>query len=69
MAGLIAGADIMFSGRTPHPYHTRPGMVSRSNDRNPHGKSRVDTAGGRPRLPVRMTSDRNFGVFGDPVIR
>jgi aldehyde dehydrogenase family protein len=24
MAGLIAGADIMSGGRTPHPYHTRP---------------------------------------------
>jgi hypothetical protein len=28
MAGLIAGAEIMFGGRTPHPYHTRPGLVS-----------------------------------------
>ena len=38
MAGLIAGAEIMFGGRTPHPYHTRPGMVSQSNDGDPHGK-------------------------------
>jgi len=37
MAGLIAGADIMFGGRTPHPYHTRPGMVSQGTDGNPHG--------------------------------
>jgi hypothetical protein len=53
MAGLIAGADIMFGGRTPHPYHTRPGMVSRSNDGDPHGKApRVDTEQERsPRYP------------------
>ena len=34
MAGLIAAADIMSGGRTPHPYHTRPGMVSQGNDGN-----------------------------------
>ena len=28
-AGLIAGADIMFGGRTPHRYHIRPGISSR----------------------------------------
>src|ERR1700683_1168954 len=39
MAGLIAGAEIMIGGRTPHPYHTRPGMVSQSNDGDPHGKA------------------------------
>src|ERR1700689_4337835 len=38
MAGLIASAEIMIGGRTPHPYHTRPGMVSQSNDGDPHGK-------------------------------
>src|ERR1700683_4046282 len=38
MAGLIAGAEIMIGGRTTHPYHTRPGMVSQSNDSDPHGK-------------------------------
>src|ERR1022692_2822219 len=38
MAGLIAGADIMFGGRTPHPHHTRPSMVSQSSDGDPHGK-------------------------------
>jgi hypothetical protein len=32
MAGLIAGADIMAGGRTPHPHHPRPGMVSQGND-------------------------------------
>jgi len=43
-AGLIARTDIMFGGRTPHRYHMRPGMVSRSSDGNPHGKPlRVDT--------------------------
>src|SRR6185312_10332779 len=35
MAGLIAGADIMSGGRTPQPYHTRPGMVSQGNDGKP----------------------------------
>jgi hypothetical protein len=29
----------MIGGRTPHPYHTRPGMVSQSNDGDPHGKA------------------------------
>jgi hypothetical protein len=38
MARLIAGAEIMFGGQTPHPYHTRPGMVSQSNDGDPYGK-------------------------------
>ena len=53
MAGLIAGADIMSGGRTPHPYHTRPGMVSQGNDGDPHGKApRVDTEQERsPRYP------------------
>jgi hypothetical protein len=52
MAGLIAGADIMFGGRTPHPYHTRPGMVSQSNDGNPHGTPRAGTGQERsPRYP------------------
>jgi hypothetical protein len=45
MAGLIAGADIMSGGRTPHPYHTRPGMVSRSDDGNPHGKPSAPVPG------------------------
>jgi hypothetical protein len=38
MAGLIAGAEIMSGGRIPHPYDTLPGMVSQSNDGDPHGK-------------------------------
>jgi hypothetical protein len=50
MAGLIAGADIMSGGRTPHPYHTRPGMVSRSHDGDPHGKPPAP-APGRERSP------------------
>ncbi len=52
MAGLIAGAEIMIGGRTPHPYHTRPGMVSQSNDGDPHGKPpRRCRAGTIPALP------------------
>ena len=57
MAGFIADAEIMFGGRTPHPYHTRPGMVSQGYDGDPHGKPRVDTGQERsPRYP---------GVRGD----
>jgi hypothetical protein len=52
MAGLLAGADIMFGGRTPHPYHMGPGMVSRSNNGDPHTNPRVDTEQERsPRYP------------------
>jgi hypothetical protein len=32
MAGLIAGAEIMFGDRTPHPYHTRPGLLGAALD-------------------------------------
>ena len=48
MAGLIAGADIMFGDRTLHPYHTRPGMVSQGHDGDPPAP-----AGRFPALPVR----------------
>jgi hypothetical protein len=60
MAGLIAGTDIMSGGRTPHPYHMRPGMVSRSSDGDPHGKPplRVDT--GQERSPRHPGAGNRF---------
>jgi hypothetical protein len=64
MAGLIAGADIMFGGRTPHPYHTRPGMVSRSNDGDPHGKAPSGVPGNDPKRPGRTGQFR-----GTPLVR
>jgi len=64
MAGLIAGADIMFGGRTPHPYHTRPGMVSRSNDGDPHGKAPSGVPGNDPKRPGRTVSSA-----GTPLVR
>ena len=52
MAGLIAGADIMSGGRTPHPYHMRPGMVSQGNNGDPHTNPRAGTGQERsPRHP------------------
>lgn len=64
----MAVADIMFGGRTPHPYHTRRGMVSRSNDGDPHGKPGRDN-----RLPARLAPEPRgtykiaIGLTGDPV--
>jgi len=59
MAGLIAGADIMFGGRTPYPYHTRPGMVSQGTDGNPHGNPpRIDT--GQERSPRHPGAGNRF---------
>src|SRR5947207_7042635 len=66
MAGFIADAEIMFGGRTPHPYHTRPGMVSQSNDGDPHGKPRADTEQERsPRYP----GVRGTGSLSAPPLR
>jgi len=52
---FIAGADIMSSGRTPHPYHMRPGMVSQGNNGDPHQpprRYRAGTFSAPPRGPM-----------------
>jgi len=54
----------MFGGRTPHPYHTRPGMVSRSNDGDPHGKAPSGVPGNDPKRPGRTVSSA-----GTPLVR
>jgi hypothetical protein len=64
MAGLIAGADIMFGGRTPHPYHTRPGMVSRGN----LGLARIHRHEGHANRPATLPGPVPGTPFGTSVL-
>jgi hypothetical protein len=57
MAGLIAGAEIMIGGRTPHPYHTRPGMVRAMTailTVSPPGRCRAGTIPALPQGPGEL---------------
>jgi hypothetical protein len=48
----------MSGGRTPHPYHMRPGMVSQGNNGDPHTNPRVDT--GQERSPRHPGAGNRF---------